>query len=390
VRAANAEPSGWLEQLPLTELAHMPRPYFDFFYRWLEHPDVDGFWAQLDVGRRFADIEVPALHLVGLFDKFRYGSTRNYRGLRDHAGSATARASQRLVIGPWTHGIPVEAKGSDYVFPAESDVDVRALVLRWYDHWLRGNDTGLLDEPAVRVWVQGADRWREAADWPLPETQLTDYWIHSGGAANGSDGDGRLSTEAPGDEPADRYRSDPADAVPTVIGAQTRSEGPIDVQEIERRADLLVYTSEPLADDLEVIGEITVELWAATSARDADWVVTLADVAPDGTSRRVTEGMLRARYRDGHERPIAVEPGAVIAYEIALRPTANRFLAGHRLRVDVASTSFAQYERNLGRGIPFDAELDGSAAEQTVYHDAARPSRIVLPVVPVRASEAGA
>ncbi|HEY4279757.1 MAG TPA: CocE/NonD family hydrolase [Conexibacter sp.] len=380
VRAANADPAAWLSQLPLGDLP-LPRPQLDYFYRWLEHPEVDDFWEPLDIGRRFAEIEIPALHLVGLFDKFRFGSTRNYRGLRDHAGSERARAGQRLVIGPWTHGIPVEAKGSDYAFAADSAVDVRALLLRWYDHWLKGNDTGLLDEPAVRVWVQGADRWREAADWPLPEAQAVEYHLHSGGGANGSSGDGRLSTEAAGQEPVDTYVHDPANPVPTVTGEQTRSEGPIDIQEIERRADVLAYTSEPLDADLEVTGEIVMRLWAATSVRDADWVITLVDVAPDGAARRVTEGMLRARYRDGHDRAVPVEPGAAVEYEIELRPTANLFRAGHRIRVDVASSSFAQYDRNLGRGDSSDGELGGGAAQQTVFHDTAHPSRIVLPAV---------
>jgi putative CocE/NonD family hydrolase len=371
VRAAHADPGAWAQTLPLSAIEHLPRPWFDFFHRWLEHPEHDDFWAPLDLARRFGEIEVPALHLVGLFDKFRYGSTRNYRGLRDGAASAAARDAQRLVIGPWTHGIPVEAKDSDYPFPPEATVDVRALVLRWYAHWLRGEGDGLLAQPRVRVWVQGADRWRDTADWPPPEARALELHLRGGGAANGSAGDGRLEpAAAPGAEPADALLSDPADPVPTTVGAGTRSEGPIDVQEIERRADVLVYTGAPLEADLEVMGEIVVRLWGAVDGPDADWVVTLADVAPDGSSRRVTEGMLRARYRDGHDRALAVPAGEPIEYEIPLRPTANRFAAGHRIRLDVAGTSFAQYER------------PPAAARQQVFHDAERRSRVVLPVVP--------
>lgn len=370
VRAAHENPAAWAQTLPLDQIEHLPRHWFDFFHRWLEHREHDDFWAPLDLERRFAEIEVPALHLVGLFDKFRYGSTRNYRGLRDRAGNAVAREFQRLVIGPWTHGIPVEAKGSDYPFPPESNVDVRALVLRWYEHWLRGDGDGLLDEPRVRVWVQGADRWRDAPDWPLPDARPLELFLRSDGAANGSDGDGRLeASAAAGAEPPDALLSNPADPVPTTVGAGTRSEGPIDIQEIERRTDVLVYTGAPLEDDLEVVGEIVVHLWGAADAPDADWVVTLADVAPDGSSRRVTEGMLRARYRDGQDRGADVPAGEPIAYEIALRPTANVFAAGHRIRIDVAGTSFAQYER------------PPAPARQQVFHDAQRPSHVVLPVV---------
>lgn len=367
VRAAHEDPASWAGTLRLGDIAHLPRPWFDFFHRWLEHPDHDAFWAPLDLARRFDAIDVPALHLVGLFDKFRHGSTRNYRALRDRA----AGDGQRLVIGPWTHGIPVEAKGSEYAFGAEAHVDVRALVLRWYAHWLRGDGDGLLDEPRVRVWVQGADRWRDAPDWPLPGTRETALHLRGGGSANGSGGDGRLTAAPPADaEPPDALRSDPADPVPTVVGAGTRSEGPIDVQEIERREDVLVYTSDPLDEGVEVVGEIVVRLWGAADAPDVDWVVTLADVAPDGSSRRVTEGMLRARYRAGQSRGAALEPGEAVAYEIELRPTANLFAAGHRIRIDVAGTSFAQYERPPG------------AARQQVFHDAQRPSHVVLPVIP--------
>lgn len=370
VQAAHEDPAAWLGQRPLHGLAHLPRPWFDFFHRWLEHPDEDGFWAPQDLRRRFEAIEVPALHLVGLYDKFRYGSTRNYRALRDRAGAPHAREHQRLVLGPWTHGIPVEAKGSDYPFGSEAAVDVRALVLHWYRHWLRGEDDGLLDEPRVRVWVQGADRWREAADWPPPEARPTVWHLRSGGDANGSDGDGRLTPAAPGDEPPDAFASDPDDPVPTVPGAMSRSEGPIDVQAIERRRDVLVYTSAPLERDVEVIGEIVVRLWGELDGPDGDWIVTLADVAPDGRSRRVTEGMVRARYRDGHDAPAPVPPGEAIAYEIELRPTANRFAAGHRIRLDVAGTSFPQYDRPPAR------------TRQRLFHDRDRPSHVVLPVVP--------
>ncbi len=160
----------------------------------------------------------------------------------------------------------------------------------------------------------------------------------------------------------------PAPAPTTPDPRQTRSEGPLDLAPLAGRDDLLSYASEPLDDDLDVIGELTVELWAASSARDADWVVTITDIAPDGTAMRVTEGMLRARYRDGHDRPAPLTPDEIVAYAFRLRPTAIRLPAGHRIGVTVAGASFPQYDR-------------GPAATQTVLHDAARPSRLLLPLV---------
>lgn len=369
VRRAQWAPGAWLGAPDLRSHPHLARPWAGFFHSWLDHPDHDDFWAPLDLERRFAAIDLPALHLVGLFDKFRFGSTRNYRALADRGV-----APQRLVLGPWTHGIPVRAQESQRFFGPAAELDVRALVLRWYEHWLRGDGDGLVEEPPVRVWVQGADEWRSADDWPLPGTVVRPLHLRF---------DGRLTWEPPGaEDPADQFVHDPAAPAPTTPDPrQTRSEGPLDLRALAERDDLLSYASGPLADDLEVIGELTFELWAATTARDADWVVTITDVAPDGTAMRVTEGMLRARYRDGHDRPALLEPGEVVPYAFRLRPTAIRFPAGHRIGVTVAGASFPQYDRNLGRGAAFDTRLDGAAATQTVCHDAARPSRLLLPVV---------
>ncbi|MDW5596890.1 CocE/NonD family hydrolase [Conexibacter stalactiti] len=374
VQQAQWAPGEWLGAPSLRDHAHLARPYADFFHAWLDHPDHDDFWAPLDLDRQFERIDVPALHLVGLFDKFRLGSTRNYRALRERAASARAREGQRLVIGPWTHGIPVRAEASERFFGPETHVDVRALVLRWYERWLRGDGDAFDDAPPVRVWVQGAERWREAADWPLPGTRTTALHLRAGG---------RLSFDEPGEgEGADRFVHDPLVPAPTTPDPrQTRSEGPLDVRAISARDDVLHYETAPLDTDLEAIGEISVRLFAATSARDADWVVTLLDIAPDGRAERVTEGMLRARYRDGHAASALVEPGTVVEYEIVLRPSAVRFAAGHRIGLDIAGASFPQYDRNVGRGIAFDVELEDAVQTQTVFHDAGRPSALLLPLV---------
>jgi uncharacterized protein len=222
--------------------------------------------------------------------------------------------------------------------------------------------------------VQGADEWRAAEDWPLPGTRVTPLHLRF---------DGRLTWEEPGaSDPSDHFVHDPAAPAPTTPDPrQTRSEGPLDLAPLTARDDLLSYVSEPLDAALDAIGELTFELWAAADAADADWVVTITDVAPDGSAMRVTEGMLRARYRDSHDRPAPLTPGEVVAYAIRLRPTAIRFPAGHRIGVTVAGASFPQYDRNSGSGVAFDARLDGATVTQIVCHDAAHPSRLLLPVV---------
>ena len=342
----------------------LPREHSAYFYDWLAHPDHDDYWARLDMSHRYEEIEVPALHLVGLYDGFRLGSTRNYRGLRDRAGSAHARVNQKLVIGPWTHGLPVRAEASAEEPKRDEYVDARALVLRWYDHWLKGDDNGIDREDRVRVYVQGAREWRDEPDWPLPGTIPTAYHLRAGGV---------LSTEPPaGGETPDGYRHDPDDPVPSFPGRLSRPLAPVDQRPVEDRPDLLVYSTPPLAADVEVTGSIEVRLWASTSATDADWIATLTDVAPDGYSRRLTEGMLRARYRGGQDSPEPVAPGEPVEYTIELRPTSNLFRAGHRIRVHVSSTSFPLYDRTA------------EAADQVVFHDADRPSAVLLPVIPAR------
>lgn len=372
------KPAAGYSHLPLTDLPALGRPESDYFYRWLEHPDHDGFWAALDIERHYERIQVPALHLVGLADKFRHGSVRNYRGLRDRAATEAARNGQRLVIGPWTHGVPVRNEGSELWFGVEGAVDVRAVVLRWYDHWLKGIDNGLLDESRVRVFATGANAWREFDDWPPRESGEQTLYLRSDGRANSSSGDGALLAYAPGDEPPDTYRYDPQDPAPTNPRNIGRAEGPLDLSSVETRSDLLVYSTPPLEHDLEVHGAIELRLWASTSGVDTDWIATVCDVEPGGRSIRVTSGMLRARYRTSQEVATPVEPGVAHEYRLDVMPTAHRFAAGHRLRVTIASASFPQFDRNLNRGRPFDAELAGSAVTQLVFHDRDRPSQLRL------------
>ena len=185
---------GW-SGLPVGDFSALNPEQSAFYHEWLDHPDHDEFWHPLDLEPRYADIEVPALHLVGLYDKFRFGSVRNWTGLRTEGATALARDHQHLVLGPWTHGIPVRAQGSEEFFGIEAEIDVRGLVLRWYDHWLKDLDTGILDEPPVSVFVPGEDQWRQVAAWPPPTARPTEFFLRS---------DGELTSEPPQDEVPDR------------------------------------------------------------------------------------------------------------------------------------------------------------------------------------------
>jgi putative CocE/NonD family hydrolase len=239
----------------------------------------------------------------------------------------------------------------------------------------------------VRIFVMGRNVWRDEDDWPLARAEPARYYLHSARGANSLAGDGVLSTEAPGSEPADSYVCDPEDPVPThgggVLGDTVNfPAGPLDQRSVESRRDVLVYTSAPFAADTEVTGPVSLELYASSSALDTDFTGKLVDVAPDGTAINLTDGILRARYRDSMERASLMNPGETYRLVVDLWSTSNVFLAGHRLRVEVASGNFPRFDRNPNTGASPEAGGPYAKATNVIRHDRDHPSALVVPVVP--------
>ena len=382
------EVSRWYRHLPLSDFPPLSRAEAPWYYAWLEHPDDDDWWADRDVTWRYDRIQIPSLHLVGWFDRFSLSTIRNYVSIVEASRSADARARHKITVGPWPHGVPVITQGPNRHFGPAASIDVRGLTLRWYDHWLKGIDSGLLDEPPVRLYVQGAEAWRDAPSWPVPGTVDTRFHLHSDGGANSLEGDGWLSPEPPGDEVADTYRYDPADPTPSVPGRLSRPAGPVDRRPIEGRPDVLVYSTTPLESEVEVVGPVRARLWASTDVLDTDWAVCLTDVHPDGSSYRISDGMIRARYRQTQRSATLLDPGRLYAYEIVLWPVAHVFLRGHRIRADIASASFPQIDANPNTGAAFATAPEGRPATQRVFHDRQHPSHVTLPVI-LRTEEVG-
>lgn len=372
----------WSSYDPLTEVPALPRRFTDFFHEWLAHPDADDFWAPLDIERRYREITVPALHLVGWFDKFAFGSSRNYRGIADVSESELARRNQRIIFGPWPHGLPVQASTGYGHFGPGAEADVRRLILDWYDHWLKGIDNNLVDKPPVQLFVLGENKWREASNWPLPETRYQRYYLHSDGDASGNRQRGWLSTERPAQEPADAYRYDPADPAPSFTANVPEIGRAAAPRPESRRADVLTFSTPPLDEETEIAGPLAATIWAASTGADTDWVVRLADEAPDGLVRVLSEGMIRARYRQSQSAPAPVQAGETLEYTIELVPIANAFLIGHRIRVEISSSAAPLYHPNLNTGGGYDEAGPGVPATNLVFHDRAHPSAIVLPLVP--------
>jgi putative CocE/NonD family hydrolase len=271
----------------------------------------------------------------------------------------------------------------DVDFGADAAIDIAGLRTRWFDCWLKDEACESVAAAPIRLFVMGENRWRDEHEWPLARAKPTAYYLHSQGRANSLRGDGRLSTHPPGAEPPDRFVYDPWDPVPTGP-ARAYSRLPADQRAIEERPDVLVYTTDALLQAVEVTGAITVSLWVASSARDTDFTAKLVDVQPDGSARLLTDGILRTRYRKSRTKLELLQPEMPTELTIAAGVTSNVFKAGHRIRLEISSSNFPRYDRNPNTGAAFGEDSRLVRAQQTVFHDGERASRLVLPVVPRR------
>jgi len=356
-----------------------------FYREILRHSSFDEFWKSYSMKGKYAEVEVPAYFITGWYDNLLHEMFKCFAGWKGQARSPEARGKSRLLIGPWPHGqIGGAEPFGDVDFGPEAAVDIPGLHLRWYDQRLKGMDTGIDEEPPVRLFVMGGNFWRDEQEWPLARTRYTRFYLHSRGRANALEGDGALSLEPPGDESPDVFTYDPEDPVPTLGGQSLFMDktGPKDRRPVERREDVLVYTTSPLADDLQVTGPILLTLYAASSAPDTDFTGTLVDVHPDGKAIILCEGILRARFRESHEKPTLIQPGSIYEYRISLWETSNLFKKGHCIRVEVSSSNFPRFDRNLNTGADPGLGVEARTARQTVYHNTQHPSHVLLPVIP--------
>lgn len=352
--------------------------------RWLEHNTFDDYWRRLSLIGHFSEIDLPVLHITGWFDGDQWGELHYWHGMIDESPAADR---QWLLAGPWDHAgtrTPRRQLGGRDFGPGAL-VDMNAVHLRFFDHFLKGIDNGADTDRRVRIFAMGRNEWRDEDQWPPAGTVVTPFYLHSGGTANTLAGDGRLSPDAPaGDEPADSYVYNPDDATPSVQDVTSIMSGssPLDHRWRQRRDDVLVYTGEPLTEELEITGHPFVVLHAESDCPDTDWHVTLCDVHPDGRSEELTGGCLRAAYRDGLEaRPSAIEPGRVYEYTVELMATSNVWLPGHRLRVTVASADYPGTARNPNTNAPTGDDEEVRIATNTIHHTAAHPSRLLAPVM---------
>jgi hypothetical protein len=362
-----------------------------YFLDWLAHPTYDDYWKQWSIEENYQNIQVPALNMSAWYDIFQGGSLRNYIGLHEHAGNQAARQGQRLLIAIGGHSGGGRHIGDVDFGPAAAEFSDESETLDWYDYLFQGKQNQYSDPSRpVRIFVMGKNEWRSEAAWPPPEAKETSFFLESNGKANTAAGGGVLMSAIggiPGSTPGDTYVYDPANPVPTTGGplccdGQHLPGGPRDQTQVETRQDVLVYSTSVLDHDLEVTGPVTLDLYARTSAADTDFTAKLVDVGPDGFARNLTEGILRARYRESTKAaPKPITPGQVYEYKIDMWSTSNVFLKGHTIRLEVSSSNFPRFDRNLNTGKDQASDAEMVKATNTVLHDAAHPSALILPVV---------
>jgi putative CocE/NonD family hydrolase len=375
-----------LRHLPLKDIdlaaAGSPVPHFR---DWLTHQSFDKYWQSISDEEAFDKVKVPVHTTGGWFDIFLNGTINGFTGVRRKGGTEKARRETKMIIGAWGHG--PSQKFGDVDFGPTANRKMFDRQLRWYDHYLKGEDNGIDREPPIEIFYMGVNKWQHAQDWPLPNTKFTPYYLASSGKANTAGGDGVLATAKPAGGGTDKYSYDPANPVPTVGGnnccGTPTLAGPRDQRPVESRNDVLVYTSAELREPVAIAGPVKMKLFAATDGRDTDWMVKLVDVHPNGFAMNVAEGILRARFRNGLSKMELLQPNQAYEFEIDMAGTANVFQAGHRIRVDITSSNFPQFDRNPNTGDDLGASDRVRTAAQTVHHGASRASHIVLPVVPL-------
>ena len=350
---------------------------------WIQHQGYDAYWKSISDEERFGEIKVPIHTQGGWYDIFLAGTINGFTGMRNKGGSEKARRESKMLIGAWGHG--ASQKFGDIDFGPTANRSLPAREVQWFEHYLKGVDNGIDREPPVEIFFMGANKWARAQDWPLPATRYTPYYLAGNGPANTGRGGGTLSAAKPDAAGKDTYEYDPAKPVPTLGGnnccGTPTLAGPRDQRPIEERNDVLVYSSAVLDSPMAIAGPVKMKLHASTDGRDTDFMVKLIDVAPGGIAINIAEGILRTRFRKGLDRMELLEPGKEYEFEVEMVGTANVFLPGHRIRVDITSSNFPQFDRNPNTGEALGASSKLRVAKQMVFHGGARASHIVLPVV---------
>ncbi len=351
---------------------------------YVRRSQYDEHWEALSIRHRYHQFAMPVFLVGGWYDNYAAETVTNFLGLRQHAPTRELRDSHRLLIGPWTHGINSSSVLGELDFGKDA-VHENDATHRWLDCMLHDRGAAQFQAAPIRIFVMGLNQWRDEYEWPPARARYVNYYLREGG---------RLALEAPsGDEEPDRYSYDPADPAPTLGGNHSvgpynpglyelARPGPFDQRPVEQRPDVLVYSSDALEEDTEVTGPVSLSLYASSSAPDTDFVAKLIDVYPDGRAINITEGVIRARFReDIYASPKLLEPDTVYEFTIDMQVTSNLFKRGHRIQLDISSSNFPLWDRNLNTGNDPGTDTEMAVAQQTIWHDTNKPSHLALPII---------
>ncbi len=358
---------------------------------WISHAPGDDWWKQFGYVTNKNHFNVPGLHVCSWYDNVVKEALDLFNLLGRNAETARARDNQFVIISPTTHCRSERATDHTVVGSVDfgdAQLDYFKIYLDFFNRFVKGDDQAGASLPKVQIYVMGKNQWRSESQWPLARTRFTKFYLRGNGPANGASGSGRLSEEPPVKEAPDRYTYDPGNPAPTAGGAiccvpdPKTPDGPVDQGDVERRPDVLVYSTPVLRSGIEITGPIEAVLYVSSSAKDTDFTAKLVDVSPDGTAYNVQEGILRARYREGFDKKVWMDKGKVYEVKVDLMATSLFIPAGHRIRLEVSSSNFPRFDRNLNTGGNNYDETRWVAARNAVYHQRARASYLLLPVIP--------
>jgi putative CocE/NonD family hydrolase len=352
----------------------------EFYQEALDHPNLDAYWTAMSTREHLDKVHAPAFIVGGWYDNYVQSDLETFSLL------ARKTSANRIVIGPWPHDMSIKFPGFD--FGKGSGAPIRAYQLEWFDYWLKTRHPAPeFRQPPVRIFVMGANKWRDEREWPLARTRYTPLYLSGKGNANSAKGDGLLTGEPHKSDLPDDFVYDPRNPVPTTGGAiccnpSKFSWGPKDQSGVESRQDVLVFSTPVLKQDVEITGPIRVVMYASTSQPDTDFTAKLVDVWPSGVAQNLTDGALRLRYRNSLDQPLFARPGEIYQITIDAGVTSNVFRAGHKIRVEISSSNFPRFDRNPNTGRPIADETELRVANQRVYHGKQYPSYVLLPMIP--------
>jgi len=347
-------------------------------------------WYQGGLFHDDMEFEKPAFWFVSWYDVASSPNLAMYKHIRENAKDPKVRDNQYLVIAPTLHCAFTRATENTIVGErsmGDARLPYNDMTYAWFDYWLKGEANNVTEKmPKVTYFTMGANKWQYADTWPPKEAQMVTYFLDSKGNANSKLGDGKLTPSKPNRDNPDTFQYDPMDPVTSYGGnvcctGNAVQGGSFDQQEMELRKDILVYTSDVLTDGVEVSGFIESKLYLSSDVKDTDLTIKLIDVYPDGTAYNLDETIQRVRYREGYEKEVFMENGKV--YEVNMTPmsTSNYFEKGHKIRIEVSSSNFPRFDRNLNTGGNNYDETEGVVATNAIHHSRRYPSSVSLPIV---------